>query len=209
MILNDFERLLTNSPVRRFLQRRVEVPWFLRNGGPVTGGHVLEVGCGRGIGAGLILEQFGAARLDAFDLDPRMLARAKRRLARYGDRVCLWQGDATAIAATDDGYDAVFDFEIIHHVPDWRSALAEIFRVMKPGGRFYAGEILERFILNPLSARLFDHPMQDRFDHAAFCDGLAHAGFHLDAERGMAECVGWYVARKPPMATNRARELRS
>ena len=37
-----------------------------------------------------------------------------------------------AAAAT---YDAVVDFGIIHHIPHWRAALAEIFRVLKPGGR--------------------------------------------------------------------------
>ena len=36
----------------------------------------------------------------------------------------------------------MFDFGIIHHVPQWRRALAEVARVLKPGGRFYAEEVL-------------------------------------------------------------------
>src|SRR5207245_2589090 len=99
------------------------------------------------------------------------VALAQRRLARRDARVFV--GDATRIAADDATYDAVFDFGIIHHVPQWRDALREIHRVLKPGGRFYAEEVLDRFIFNPLVIHLLDHPLSDRFDHDAFRHGLA------------------------------------
>ncbi|MGH3921110.1 MAG: class I SAM-dependent methyltransferase [Pseudonocardiaceae bacterium] len=83
------------------------------------------------------MERFGADRVDAVDLDQAMIARVGRRLARFGERVRLAQGSATdlrhAVDAEDDAYDAVFDFAIIHHIPDWRSALDEVVRVLKPG----------------------------------------------------------------------------
>jgi ubiquinone/menaquinone biosynthesis C-methylase UbiE len=197
MLLNELERLLTNSSPRRWLQRWVEVPWFLRHGQDVAGGYVLELGCGRGVGADLIFDKFGVYRLDAFDLDPLMLGIARQRLASRGERVKLWQGDATAIASPDGRYDAVFDFEVIHHVPDWRKALHEVHRVLRPGGVFFAGEILERAILNPIAARLFDHPVEDRFSHADFCEGLSNTGLRVVAARSLADHAGWYVARKP------------
>jgi ubiquinone/menaquinone biosynthesis C-methylase UbiE len=71
---------------------------------------VLEVGCGRGVGAELIeliLDVFGAGEVDAFDLDPRRVERARRRLQRRKAKVRLGVGDATAITAPDAHYDAV------------------------------------------------------------------------------------------------------
>jgi trans-aconitate methyltransferase len=45
--------------------------------------EVLEIGCGRGVGTEIILERFGARRVFAFDFDPTMVKRARRRLARF------------------------------------------------------------------------------------------------------------------------------
>ena len=62
----------------------------------------------------------------------------------------LWVGDATAVPVEDESFDAVFDFGIIHHVPHWRAALGEVHRVLKPDGRFYAEEVLGRFVTHPV-----------------------------------------------------------
>jgi ubiquinone/menaquinone biosynthesis C-methylase UbiE len=107
-------------------------------GGVVPGPHALEVGCGRGVGIEIILDTYRAVRVDGFDLDPRMVRKARVRVEREGDRVSLWLRDATAIPIEDSRYDAVFDFAIIHHIPDWCAAIREIHRVFRPGGRFYA-----------------------------------------------------------------------
>src|SRR5215472_3347443 len=97
---------------------------------------VLEVGCGRGVGAQIILERFGAASVDAIDLDPKMIDSARRYLRANGlERVRLSVGNLTCIQAPDATYDAVFDFGAIHLEPDWPKAIAEVRRVLKPGGR--------------------------------------------------------------------------
>ncbi|WP_428266040.1 class I SAM-dependent methyltransferase [Haliangium sp.] len=197
MLLNRVEKLLMNNPVRAGIQRRVEARRLLELGGSMAGGRALEVGCGRGVGAALILELFKADRVDAFDLDPDMIERAQARLAGYGDRVRLWTGDVSNIAAADDAYDAVFDFGIIHHVPGWREALVEIHRVLAPGGRFYVEEIYRRLIDHRLMRRTLDHPEGDRFDHAQLGQALVDAGFRVRAERSWADVIGWYVADKP------------
>lgn len=195
MLLNRFEKAMMNNPVRAAIQRRFEAPRLLGMGGPVDGGHALELGCGRGIGVEAILDDFCASRVDAFDLDPQMIALAEQRLANRRAAVRLWVGDAETIPCADATYDAVFDFGIIHHVPSWRNVLREVRRVLRPGGRFYAEEVLARFILNPITRRVLDHPLVDRFDHEGFVHALEDHGFEVIASRELAGLVGWYVAR--------------
>jgi ubiquinone/menaquinone biosynthesis C-methylase UbiE len=197
MLLNRVETALMNNPVRELLQRHYEVKKLIRMGGRVEGKRCLEVGCGRGVGAEQVLDRFGAASVDAFDLDERMLKLARRRLAPRGHKVKLWQGSVTHIEAADATYDAVFDFGIIHHVPDWRAALAEIHRVLVPGGRFFAEEVLAHFILHPVWSRLLEHPMHDRFDRAGFTQGLEEAGFRLLDSEELFGDFAWFVADKP------------
>lgn len=178
MLMNRAETGLVNSPPRRWLQRFYEVPVLLRIGGQlIPGTRALEIGCGSGYGSQLIVERFGAATVDAVDLDPAMIRRAGQRLARYGDRVRLAQGSATdlqaAVDADDESYGAAFDFGIVHHIPDWRKAIAEVARVLTPGGRFYFEEVTAHALARPTYQRLFDHPTEDRFTAEQFLDELA------------------------------------
>jgi ubiquinone/menaquinone biosynthesis C-methylase UbiE len=195
MLLNAVEKAMMNNPVRAALQRRFEARRLLDMGGPVTGGTALEMGCGRGVGTEIVLDVFGAARVDAFDLDPRMVELARRRLQGRPARISV--GDAERIQAPDATYDAVFDFAIVHHVPDWRVALREAYRVLKPGGRFYAEEVLAKLIHHPVWRRVLDHPMVDRFDRDGFARGLQDAGFTVTASRELLGQFAWFVAQRP------------
>jgi len=197
MLLNWVERAVMNNPVRKGVQSHFEASRLLSIGGPMDGGTALEIGCGRGVGAELILERFGADRVVAMDMDPRMVDLAGRRLEHLGDRVQFQVGDVTEINAEDGSFDAVFDFGIIHHVPHWRRALAEIHRVLRPGGQFYGEEVWQRFLSWAVVDYLLDHPREDRFDPPMFHAALAEAGFEVLARRDMADVFGWFVARRP------------
>jgi len=194
--LNSFEKALMNSPLRWMTQRFGDVPRFLElGGGPMDGGRALELGCGRGVGVDMIRRHFRPAQIDAFDLDPHMAALAKTR--HRGASVRFWVGDATRLAVPDGVYDAVFDFGIIHHIPGWQAALPEVFRVLKPGGRFFAFEVLADFIHNPLWRVLMDHPQENRFGHDRFRDELAQSGFRLLGSRSLRNQFAWFAVRKP------------
>lgn len=180
--MNQVETALVNSPPRRWLQRG-EAHLLRRLGGPVPGGRALELGSGSGNGTRLILDVFGAGRVDALDLDPAMVARARRRLAGFGDRVRVVQGSATDLRGAlapdggdDGGYAAVFDFAIVHHVPDWRAAIAEVVRVLRPGGRFYFDEVTAAALATRGYRWLFDHPTEDRFTGDEFVAELDRQG---------------------------------
>jgi ubiquinone/menaquinone biosynthesis C-methylase UbiE len=191
--LNFVEKALMNNPVRASVQRFYEAPLLERLGGRVDGDRVLEVGCGRGLGTELIIERLGASQVTAFDLDADMIDQARFRLARYlPDRVRLSVGDATAIDAPDGAFDAVFDFGIIHHVPRWRDAIAEIARVLRPGGRFFFEEVT-RQALDHWSFKLFlDHPTEDRFSGAEFVAACAEAGMPVEHGRWVQRFFGTF-----------------
>jgi ubiquinone/menaquinone biosynthesis C-methylase UbiE len=197
MKLNCLEKMLMNNPIRRAIQKYFEVPRLLEMGNKMNGGTALEIGCGQGFGTELILDFFGANRVDAFDIDPKMIALASKRLKYRENQTRLWVGDATAIRANDNSYDAIFNFGIIHHIPAWENALCEVWRVLKPGGRFYAEEVLDKFILSPLWRNLLDHPLASRFDQNRFARSLEKIGFTLIATRHLWERFAWFVADKP------------
>lgn len=197
MLLNRVEKLMMNNPVRALIQRHYEARKLVAMGGRADGKRCLEVGCGRGFGVELVLRHFGAREVDAFDLDPDMVELARARLAPEGDRVRLWQGSVTEITAENASYDAAFDFGIIHHVPDWRDALSEIHRVLRPGGRLYMEEVLRKFILGPVWRRVLDHPLYDRFDLPELERALVAAGFEIVATDQLFGDFAWVVADKP------------
>ena len=149
MRLNWLGRATMNNGLRS-LGQHYAASWLERLGGRIEGGRVLEVGCGRGVGVEIILERFGALAVEALDLDPKMIECARRHLAACGlADVQLSVGNVTCLHAPDARFDAVFDFGAIHLEPDWRKAIAEVRRVLKPGGKFFFEWVTSRFLRLP------------------------------------------------------------
>lgn len=182
MRMNRMETVLVNSAPRRWLQRALEAPILLRLGGRMAGGTALEIGCGQGAGIEVVLDRFGADRVVGIDLDETMIARARRRLAGRND-VEVRVGDAAAIDLADASVDAVFDFGIVHHVPDWRAAIGEVARVLRPGGHLYYSEVTKHALDRPSYRLLFDHPDHDRFTADGFVAALEERGLRVDGRQ--------------------------
>jgi len=183
MKLNATERLLMNNPVRSLVQRLYEGPLLRSIGGRLDGARVLEAGCGQGTGLRILLEQFGAAHVYGFDLDPRQIQLASQRLSpRYETRVSLAVASVDALPFPDRFFDAVFDFGILHHVPQWQTGVAEISRVLKHSGRLFFEEVTSA-ALNRWSYRTFlKHPKENRFSEAEFIKELRSNGVELLVE---------------------------
>ncbi|HEY5998379.1 MAG TPA: methyltransferase domain-containing protein [bacterium] len=179
MKLNWAERWVVNNPLR-VLEQRLEIAWLRRGHGLAPGGEILEIGCGRAAGAALIEAAFRPATLLASDYDPAMLERAGRYLGGRGrSRIRLLAADAAELPFADASLDAVFDFGALHHVPDWRRALAETARVLRPGGAFYFEELYPSLYQNVITRHILLHPAHDRFRSAELREGLRRAGLRL------------------------------
>jgi len=102
----------------------------------LEGESVLDIGCGGGQLLGLILGQreFEAAGLD---ISAEMIELARRRLGRSVD---LRTGDAEQLPWERNSFDLITCTFSFHHYPQPAKALAEMRRVIRPGGRLILGE---------------------------------------------------------------------
>ena len=94
-------------------------------------GRVLEVGVGTGLLA-LRLHEAGIP-VSGLDLSAPMLAKLVHK-AGGAPPFPLVRGDATTMPFADRAFGAVYLRWVLHLIPDWRAALAEIARVVRPGG---------------------------------------------------------------------------
>jgi SAM-dependent methyltransferase len=172
--MNRLGRWILNTPPRAFIQRHYLLPTFHRLGCPLEGRLVLEVGCGRGIGMELI-HQAGAARVDGIDLDPVMARLANQRM---GTRTLMAVADIAALPMPQASYDVVIDFGSIHLMPDWHTGLAEVARVLRPGGHFCFEQPAHPLyrLLMPLTT---GRHITGGFRPDVFLDALDMNGLHL------------------------------
>ncbi len=100
---------------------------------------ILDIGCGRG-GPGLWVAATTGASIIGVDISTSALSSAEGRAARLGlaTRADYVLGDFASIPVPNDSVDALMSIDALLFAPDKRSAMVEIFRVLKPGGRFVA-----------------------------------------------------------------------
>ncbi|MBM3555640.1 MAG: methyltransferase domain-containing protein [Alphaproteobacteria bacterium] len=117
---------------------RLEQGLVFELAGPLAGRRVLDVGCGDGSLA-RAMATAGAA-VTGLDSDPAQLAEA-RRLGGAGEWV---EGHAETLPFPDASFDLVTAISVLCFVADAKAAIAEMARVLKPGGRLVIGELGRR-----------------------------------------------------------------
>src|ERR1700761_3107646 len=120
------------------------------------GRDVLEIGVGSGSVAQQLLSAAPELAWTAIDIDPHMAQAAATRLGGFSN-ASVKTADATAMPFPDDSFDSVVSCLMLHHIIDWEGAVAEVARVLRPGGIF-VGYDLTRTALASLFHRLDGSP---------------------------------------------------
>jgi SAM-dependent methyltransferase len=97
------------------------------------GGRLIDVGCGTGNGLLIFHETFGVAGVGV-DVSSGMLGIAQAKLTDRGLPIELHCLDGQNLPFDDDTFDSGVSFEVLEHTPDPARLLAELARVVKPGG---------------------------------------------------------------------------
>ncbi len=135
---------------------RLELVWgagFLSPGGAdevrqiigdteMRGKSVLEIGCGIGGPAIVIAGEYHAGKVTGVDIEPQLVERAWRNAAQagLGEKIEFRLVEPGPLPFEDGALDMVFSKDAIVHIEDKLAVYGEIFRVLKPGGGFVAGD---------------------------------------------------------------------
>ncbi|HUV88535.1 MAG TPA: class I SAM-dependent methyltransferase [Anaerolineae bacterium] len=177
MKLTSLEKRLINSPQHARHTERTALALFEHIQLPPEP-HCLEVGCGQGALARLLVERYGA-QVVASDYDPAQVGLAQERLADLGGHIEFRVVDARDMPFDDAQFDALFSFGVLHHIPGgWQKAVPEIARVLKPGGWF----VFTDLVVTPGAGRLIRRllPRLDQLEEVALQGCLAEHGLHLE-----------------------------
>ncbi|GHD19574.1 hypothetical protein GCM10007147_10570 [Nocardiopsis kunsanensis] len=111
-----------------------ERPAMVALAGQVSGRRILDAGCGAGPLSAALRD--AGAHMSGIDASAQMLALARQRL---GDQAELRVGDLSEpLPFADGAFDDVVASLVLHYLRDWGPTLAEMRRVLRPGGRLIA-----------------------------------------------------------------------
>lgn len=153
----------------------------LKRRGLAEDARVLEIGCGPGFATERLLALVPQGSVMGIDNDPYMVELAGRRLAGL-ERVEVRLGSVTATGFAEACFDAATARLIVQHLPDPVGSLAEIRRVLRPGGRVFVTDIDSKWGL------LLD-PEPDHFEEVSAAIGS------LRRERGGDPTIGRRLPR--------------
>jgi tRNA (cmo5U34)-methyltransferase len=162
-------------------------------------GHVLDLGGGTGALSSAVLDGLPGVRVTVLDVDPEMLGEARRRLARFGNRVSFREG---SFLGPLPAADAVVASLALHHVHDLDTKTAlyrAIYDTLSPGGVLLNHDAavtedprLGGLLFDRMAARMGDFGITDaeaREHFAAWADEDRY--FSLDAELGALRQAGF------------------
>jgi ubiquinone/menaquinone biosynthesis C-methylase UbiE len=142
MKMHRLEKLFVNSD-RHSSRVAKQAEQRVRTIIPERGQRLLEVGCGNGAALTHLAHTFGLD-VTGVDLDPDQI-KAAAQAANGLPSARFLVSDATKLSLPDDRFDIVYTNKTTHHIADWPNALAEMARVLKPGGHLIYSDFTAPF----------------------------------------------------------------
>lgn len=142
--------------------------------------HILDIGCGTGRLLHRLLAKYPQITGTGIDFSAEMLRQARQK---RGDRLQLIfvLGGADELRFADEQFDAVFCTFSFMHYSDPQRVLAEVSRVLRPGGQFYLldpliapTERIRRLPLSPKGIQFYSASDREQLAHPAHLHLLAH-----------------------------------
>lgn len=176
----SFEEKLERNPLRGLVREYFEVKPLRDIAEPGKIDLALHYCSRNGKGTALIHKYFSPGRMDAVDPDEGLVNISRETLA--GLPIDIASGPLTRLGYRDARFDAVFVLGELHNYPEWRDCLAEIARVMKPGGWFFIEELSAEsfeYALGRYFRAKTDHQYDAMLRLNEFLDAVQAAGFEL------------------------------
>ncbi|WP_460123196.1 class I SAM-dependent methyltransferase [Pseudomonas sp. H3_G09] len=156
---------------------------------------LLDAGCGQGKSFGHLRQTFAPQRLIGVDADPHSLQLSAEEATRLDMPVELIGSDCATLNVADASVDLLFCHQTFHHLVEQEKALAEFYRVLKPGGYLLFAESTEAYIDTWVIRWLFRHPMQVQKSAAGYLQMIREQGFEF-AERNVSYPYLWWSRSK-------------
>ncbi|WP_311968655.1 class I SAM-dependent methyltransferase [Pseudomonas baltica] len=152
---------------------------------------LLDAGCGQGKSFRYLRDTFAPGQWLGADADPHSLTLSGQEAERLGLEVKLLGSDCAELPLADASVDMVFCHQTFHHLVEQQKALAEFYRVLKPGGYLLFAESTEAYIDTWVIRWLFRHPMHVQKSAAGYLQMLREQGFAF-AERNVSYPYLWW-----------------
>jgi ubiquinone/menaquinone biosynthesis C-methylase UbiE len=140
------------------------------------GQSLLEIGCGIGVDSIQLAKR--GFQVTAIDLTDNALVVARQFAGHREVTIDFQSGNAEGLNFPDESFDAVYSFGVLHHTPDIERSVAEVRRVLRPGGTAYV-MLYHRDSLVNLVHRALRLPYEspnDRKDHCPVVYTLSRTG---------------------------------
>lgn len=191
--MSAIERSFCRNPLWGGFARKAVLPWALQGVRPA--GVLLELGSGSGAMAAGTAQTFPDLKLVVTDIDPAMVRAARQRL-RDHPQVTVAEADVVDLPFEDGRFDVVASYLMLHHVIEWRQALAEAVRVLKPGGTFVGYDLHRTHAAEWI--HVLDRSPYRLIKHDDFAPALTAAGFDdVRVTQALGAHVTRFVAQRP------------
>jgi ubiquinone/menaquinone biosynthesis C-methylase UbiE len=156
---------------------------------------LLDAGCGQGKSFRYLHQAFMPGRLIGVDADPHSLKQSREEAVNQGMTVELIGSDCANLTVPDASIDLLFCHQTFHHLVEQEQALAEFYRVLKPGGYLLFAESTEAYIDTWVIRWLFRHPMHVQKSAAQYLEMIRHQGFQFSAQNVSYPYLWWSRAK--------------